>query len=53
MKLDGAVDDLQRIEKFLNRTRLYVTFEKSGGLHLVEPSLMAGWLTKFGRGLKY
>jgi len=57
--------DLQRIEKFVNRTRLYATCEKSGGLHLVEPGLtagwqagrlagrLAGWLTKFGRGLKY
>ena len=49
--------DLQQIEKFVNRTRLYATSEKSGGLHLAEPSLMAGgqvgWQTKFGRGLKY
>ena len=36
--------DIQRIEKFINRTQLYVTCEKSGGLYLVEPSLMAGWL---------
>ena len=33
-KLDGAV----------NPTRLYITFEKSGGLHLAEPGLMAGRL---------
>ena len=36
--------DLQRIEKFVNQMRLYATCEKSGGLHLVEPSLTAGWL---------
>ena len=36
--------DLQRIKKFVNRTRLYANCEKSGSLHLVEPGLMAGWL---------
>ena len=36
--------NLQRIEKFENRTRLYITCGKSGGLYLAEPSLMAGWL---------
>ena len=36
--------DLQRIEKFVNGTRLYIICEKSGGLHLAEPGLMAGWL---------
>ena len=36
--------DLQQIEKFVNRMRLYATCEKSGGLHLVEPGLTAGWL---------
>ena len=36
--------NLQQIEKFVNRTRLYVTCEKSGGLYLAEPSLMAGRL---------
>ena len=36
--------NLQRIRKFVNQTRLYVTCEKSGGLHLVEPGLRAGWL---------
>ena len=36
--------NLQRIEKFVNRTRLYITCEKSGGLHLAEPGLTAGWL---------
>ena len=48
---------LQWIEKFINGTRLYITREKSGGLHLVEPGLMAGrqagWPMKFGRGLKF
>ena len=36
--------NFQRIEKFVNGTRLYITCEKSGGLHLVEPGLTAGWL---------
>ena len=36
--------NLQRIEKFVNGTRLYITCEKSGGLHLAEPGLTAGWL---------
>ena len=36
--------NLQRIEKFENRTRLYITCGKSGGLYLAEPGLMAGWL---------
>ena len=39
--------NLQRIEKFENRTRLYITCGKSGGLYLAEPGLMAGW--QFGR----
>ena len=34
----------QRIEKFVNWTRLYIPWEKSGGLHLAEPGLTAGWL---------
>ena len=37
--------NLQQIEKFINRMRLHATCEKSGGLHLVEPGLMAGWLS--------
>ena len=37
-------DFLQQIEKFVNRTRLNITCEKSGDMHLVEPSFMAGWL---------
>ena len=36
--------NLQRIEKFVNWMRLYITCEKSGGLHLAEPGLTAGWL---------
>ena len=36
--------NLQRIEKIVNQTRLYTNCEKSGGLHLAEPGLMAGWL---------
>ena len=35
--------NLQWIEKFVNKMQLYITFEKSGGLHLAEPGLMAGW----------
>ena len=35
--------NLQQIEKFVNRMRLYITCEKSGGLHLAEPGLTAGW----------
>ena len=61
--------NLQRIEKFVNPMRLYITYEKFGGLHLAEPGLTAGWpigwlanrlagrpsvrQTKFGRGLKF
>ena len=36
--------NLQRIEKFVNGTRLYITCEEFGGLNLAEPGLMAGWL---------
>ena len=36
--------NLQRIEKFINQTRLYITCEKFEGLHLVELGLTAGWL---------
>ena len=42
-KLDGAVDESSVDRKFVNGTRLYITCEKSGGLHLAEPGLMAGW----------
>ena len=34
--------NLQRIEIFTNPARLYITSERSGGLHLVEPGLTAG-----------
>ena len=43
-KLDGAVDESSAAKKFVNWTQLYITCEKSGGLHLAEPGLMAGWL---------
>ena len=41
--------NLQWFEKFVNGTQLYITCEKSGGLHLAEPGLtagcrLAGWL---------
>ena len=52
-KLGVQWTNLQWIKKFVNLTRLYITCEKSGGLHLMEPSLTAGWLTKFGQGLKF
>ena len=52
-KLNGAVDGSSADKNFVNRMQLYATCEKSGGLHLAEPGLTAGWLTKFGRGLKY
>ena len=35
--------NFQRIKKFVNGTRPYITCEKSGGLHLAEPGLTAGW----------
>ena len=35
---------LWRIEKFVNPIRLFMTSEKSGGLHLAEPGLTAGSL---------
>ena len=53
-KLMAQWTNLQRIEKFKNRMRLYITCGKSGGLYLAEPGLTAGWLavwqTKFGQG---
>ena len=56
-KLDGAVDESSVDQKFVNRTQLYITCEKTGGLHLVKPGLTAGWpsiwQTKFGQGLKF
>ena len=42
-KLDGAVDGSSADRKFVNRMRLYAACEKSGGLHLAELGLMAGW----------
>ena len=36
--------NLQHIEMFVNPTRLYLTCEKTGGLHLAEPGLTAGRL---------
>ena len=49
--------NLQRIKKFVNGAQLYITCEKSGGLHLEEPGFTAGRLagrpTKFGQGLKF
>ena len=36
--------NLQWIEKFENLARLYINCEKSRGLYLAEPGLMAGWL---------
>ena len=55
-KLVGTVDKSSVDQKIRKWTRLFITCEKSGGLHLAEPSLtagrLAGWLTKFGRGLK-
>ena len=44
-KLDGAVDESLADQKFVNQTQLYITCEKSGGLHLAELVLMAGWLS--------
>ena len=32
----------QQIKKFVNPTQLYITYGKSGDLHLVELGLMAG-----------
>ena len=64
-KLDGALDESSADQKFVNGTRLYITCENSGGLHLAEPGLMAGrlagrlagwlagWPMKFERGLKF
>ena len=34
--------NLPRIEIFVNSARLYITSERSGSLHLVEPGLTAG-----------
>ena len=51
-KLDGAVDEFSvDREKFVTRMQLYITCEKSGGLHLAEPGLTAG--TQGGRQMKF
>ena len=42
-KLDGAVDKFSADQKIVNLTLLYITCGKSGGLHLAEPGLAAGW----------
>ena len=36
--------NLHWIEKFENLAQLCINCEKSGGLHLAEPGLTAGWL---------
>ena len=44
-KLDGAVDKSavdRKIRKSDTPDYIYTAYEKSGGLHLAEPSLMAG-----------
>ena len=51
-KIDGAVDKFSADRKIRKSDQL-LNCEKSRGLHLAEPSLTAGWLTKFGRGLKF
>ena len=41
--------NFQRIERFANPTQLYISYEKSGSIHLVKPDptaiSLAGWLT--------
>ena len=48
--------NLQRIKRFVSLMRLYISREKSGGLHLAEPGLtagkQAGWLPKFRQSPK-
>ena len=41
--------NFEQIKRFVNPTQLYITCEKSGDLHLVEPEV--GWQTKFGQGV--
>ena len=43
-KLDGAVHESSADHKIRNPPQLYITCEKSGDLHLAEPSLTAGRL---------
>ena len=56
-KLDGAVDESSADQDFRKLAQLYITCERSGGLHLVKLGLTAGrqavWQTKFGRGLNF
>ena len=40
-KLDDAVDESSADHEIVYLTQLYITCEKSGGLHLVELGLMA------------
>ena len=52
-KLDGLVDESSVDQDFhVNLARLFITCERSGGLHLVKLGLTAGslgvWQTKFG-----
>ena len=42
-RLDSAVNESLAYREICNPTQLYITYEKSGGLHLVEPGLTAGW----------
>ena len=44
-KLDGTVDESSVDQEICKIQRDYITCEKSGGLHLVEPGLMAGHLS--------
>ena len=41
-KLDGALDKSSADQDFRNLARLYITCERSGALHLVEPGLTTG-----------
>ena len=36
--------NLQWIDRFVNLMQLYIPYGNSGGLHLAEPGLTAGWL---------
>ena len=41
-KLDGTLDNLQRIKVFVNSAQLYIICERSGGVDLVELGLTTG-----------
>ena len=43
-ELDGAVDESSVIKRFVNRMQLYISWEKSGGLYLMELGLTTGRL---------